>query len=112
MNKMTKKTKLFMGMGIIHLMFFTLSFLGCSVKNENVAVTNSNSSATYTTSNSEKKEELNATSTTIINADDDKKSQNIGDGCPKGGHCGFPGNCRLYTDSNSNNLCDLGESNA
>lgn len=30
-------------------------------------------------------------------------------GCPKGRHCSFPGQCRLFTDSNANNLCDLGE---
>lgn len=30
-------------------------------------------------------------------------------GCPKGQHCSYPGRCRLYTDSNNNGLCDLGE---
>ncbi len=30
-------------------------------------------------------------------------------GCPKGKHCSYPGQCRSYTDSNTNGLCDLGE---
>lgn len=29
--------------------------------------------------------------------------------CPKGRSCSYPGSCRLYTDSNGNGRCDLGE---
>ena len=29
--------------------------------------------------------------------------------CPRGRSCSYPGSCRLYTDSNGNNRCDLGE---
>jgi hypothetical protein len=29
--------------------------------------------------------------------------------CCRGNHCSFPGQCRQYTDSNGNGLCDLGE---
>ncbi len=29
--------------------------------------------------------------------------------CPRGRSCSYPGSCRLYTDSNGNGRCDLGE---
>jgi len=29
--------------------------------------------------------------------------------CSKNRHCAYPGQCRQYTDSNNNGLCDLGE---
>jgi len=29
--------------------------------------------------------------------------------CPKRRHCSFPGDCRRYSDSDGNGLCDLGE---
>ncbi len=29
--------------------------------------------------------------------------------CPRDNNCSYPGKCAMYTDSNNNGLCDLGE---
>lgn len=66
------------------------------------------SDATNPTSSTQSTSVSDSSSTVLQSSSSSSSTSCIGN-CPKGKHCSYPGDCRRYTDSNQNGLCDYGE---